>query len=238
MDGDKPLLVVLAYYRCPMLCSLVLRGMDKAIAGMTHEVGKDYRVLVVSFDTRDTTEVAHDKRANYLGELASTTKKSSFTDLDVGSYEFATASESDVKRIADAIGFHYKWDESQQQYAHAAGLFVITPKGKLSQTFTGIEFDADEVDRAVGEAYKEVWHSPIKSTLLYCFNYDPKTGHYVPIVMNVMKVGAALTILIVGFFVYRLFRAERKRPEGPAIADGGSDAPLVAAESAPSKGLS
>ena len=203
MDGEKPLMLVLAYYRCPMLCSLVIRGMDKAIDKMTKQVGKDYRVLVVSFDPRDTTQVAHDKRANYLTELGK--------DFDVPSYEFATGSEAEVRRLADSVGFHYKWDESQQQYAHAAGLFIITPKGKLSQTFTGIQFEPADVDRAVSEADKEVWHSPLKSALLYCFSYDAKHGRYVPIVMNIMKVSAAFTIAIVAFVVYRLFRAEKKK---------------------------
>jgi protein SCO1/2 len=214
MDAEKPLVLVLAYYRCPMLCSMVLRGLDKAIEGMTKQPGADYRVLVVSFDDRDTVEVAHDKRANYLGEMNKTA-------LEVASYEFAIGGKDEVRRIADAVGFHYKWDPTQDQFAHAAGIFVITPKGKLSQTFTGIQFDPADVDKAIVEADKETWHSPLKSALLYCFNYDPKRGHYVPVVMNIMKVCGAITIAVVAFIVFRLVRGERGRAARDAAVAAG-----------------
>jgi protein SCO1 len=223
MDAEKPLILVLAYYRCPMLCSMVLRGVDKAIAGMSKEVGKDYRVLVVSFDSRDTTDVAREKRANYLADLGDA--HPSYKSLDVASYEYATASDAEVKRIADTVGFHYRWDAQQKQYAHAAGIFVITPKGKLSQALTGIQFDPADVDKAITEADKETWHSPLKSVLLYCFNYDSKHGRYVPIVMNIMKIGTGITIAVVAFIIFRLFRAERRRAKKRASPSSDSARP-------------
>jgi protein SCO1/2 len=213
MDADKPLILVLAYYRCPMLCSMVLNGMSKAIRGMVKRPGADYRVLVVSFDPKDETSVAHDKRANYVADLPA-------AESDVTAYEFATGKEEDVRRIADAVGFRYKWIEESKQYAHASGIFVVTPKGKLSQALTGIEYQPADLDRAIVEADKETWHSPIKSVLLYCFTFDAKHGKYVPAVMNIMKLGAGITILAVGILLVRLRRSERgrhdRKPETPS----------------------
>lgn len=208
MDAEKPLILVLAYYRCPMLCSMVLNGMTKALQGMGKRPGDDYRVLVVSFDPNDTTDVAASKRENYLAQLEFAGEE---VDKSVRAFEFATGKEDQVRRIADAVGFRYKWLEDSQQYSHASGLFVVTPNGKLSQALTGIQFEPAEVDRAIVEADKEVWHSPIKSVLLYCFSYDAKHGKYVPSVMNIMKVGAGVTILAVAIVLARLHRQDRSR---------------------------
>ncbi|MFO0617853.1 MAG: SCO family protein [Polyangiaceae bacterium] len=219
MDADKPLILVLAYYRCPMLCSMVLNGMTKAIRGMVKRPGADYRVLVVSFDPKDTTRVARDKRSNYVADLPP-------AESDVAWFEFATGKEDQVRRIADAVGFRYKWVEETQQYAHASGIFVVTPKGKLSQALTGIEFAPGEVDRAIVDADKETWHSPIKSVLLYCFTYDAKHGKYVPAVMNIMKLGAGITVLAVTILLVRLRRHDRKRhAETPSLAPASTFAP-------------
>lgn len=220
MDGEKPLVLVLAYYRCPMLCSMVLNGMTKAIHGMGKRPGADYRVLVVSFDPKDTTDVAQAKRTNYAAQLEG-------SETDVGAFEFATGTEEQVRRIAEAVGFRYKWIEETQQYAHASGLFVVTPKGKLSQALTGIQFEPADVDRAIVEADKETWHSPIKSVLLYCFTFDAKHGKYVPAVMNIMKLGAGITILAVGLLVARLYRQDRKRHAVPHPAEGAEPQPDV-----------
>jgi len=220
MDAEKPLVLVLAYYKCPMLCSMVLNGMSKALKGVALQQsgkapGHDYRVLVVSFDPRDTIDVAREKRANYLEQLGDAGR-----DLDLASYDFAIGKEDQVRQIADAIGFHYKWLEDSQQFAHEAGLFVVTPKGKLSQTLTGLEFEPADVDRAITEADKEVWHSPLKSVLFYCFSYDAKHGKYVPAVMNIMKLGAGITILAVGVLLVRLFRQDKHRQRSRAVGLG------------------
>lgn len=222
MDAEKPLVLVLAYYRCPMLCSMVINGMTKAFEKMGKRPGADFRVLVVSFDPRDTTDVAASKRENYMAKLDASEK-------GVEAFEFATGKEDQVRRIADSVGFRYKWLEDTQQFSHASGLFVVTPNGKLSQALTGIEFESAEVDYAIGEADKEVWHSPIKSVLLYCFSYDAKHGKYVPSVMNIMKVGAGATILAVVIVVARLVRQDRKRhardPESMVRPSDGTSSP-------------
>jgi protein SCO1/2 len=204
LDGQKPLVVVLAYYRCPMLCSLVLNGMNNGLKAVKDKsAGKDFRVLVVSFDARDTTDVAREKRDNYA--------KAYGREVDRAGFEFATGDAAEVKRLADALGFRYRWDDKTQQFAHAAGLFFVTPGGKLSQVLTGIQFKGEEVDVALDEASKGGWHSPLRSALLYCFTYDPKSGSYVPIVRNLMKVGGAVTVAIVGALLLVMFRRERAR---------------------------
>ena len=219
LDGDRPLVVVLAYYKCPMLCSLVINELNSAIKGVGKTAGKDYRTLVVSFDERDTTAIAHEKRENYVHAYG--------RDVGPGGYEFATGDPAEVKRLADAIGFHYRWDEPTKQFAHAAGIFIITPKGKLSQALTGLDMKSDDLDRALADAQKGVWHSPIKSALLYCFTYDPKSGSYVPIVRNIMKVGGGLTLVGIGFLLFTLFRRERLRRDTQVSPPSHPEAPLA-----------
>jgi protein SCO1 len=202
LDGEKPLVIVLAYYGCPMLCSLVLNGLVEGMKDAKQSTGEDYRVLVVSFDPRDDQKIAKEKRDNYA--IAYGRK------VTAENFDFATGSEAEVSRLSAALGFRYRWDDKTNQYAHAAGAFVVTPKGKLSQTLTGITFPASEFDAALTEASRGVSHSPLKSVLLYCFSYDAMSGSYVPIVRNIMKVGAGITVLALAFFVFRLFRSKAR----------------------------
>lgn len=210
LDGDRPLVVVLAYYKCPMLCSLVINELNTAMKGVGKTAGKDYRALVVSFDPRDTTDIAHEKRENYVHAYG--------RDVDVSGYEFATADPAQVKRLADALGFRYRWEEETKQFAHAAGIFVVTPKGKLSQALTGLDVKSDDLDKALDEAQKGVWHSPLKSALMYCFTYDPKSGSYVPVVINIMKVGGVLTLLGIAFLLFKMYRREKARAAADATS--------------------
>ena len=213
LKDDRPLVVVLAYYSCPMLCSLVLNGLNDGIKQLKETVGDEYRVLVVSFDPRDTTKVAHDKLANYVAAYG--------REINGHGYEMATGAEADVRRLADALGFRYNWDEASNQYAHAAGLFVISPKGKLSHVITGIRFPADQLSTALTDARNEVSHSPLSSVFYACFMYDPKRGSYVPVVRNVMKLGGAATLLGLVGFVAVLARKDRRRRQRAALTPAG-----------------
>jgi protein SCO1/2 len=207
MDGDRPLLLVLAYYGCPMLCSMVLNGTLDAIKGLEKLPGKDYRVLVVSFDPRDDVAVAREKRASYVAAFQR--PLGAIDGSELAGFEFATGTEAEVRRLSDAVGFRYRWDDAQQQYAHAAGIFVITPDAKLSTTLTGVQYAPRDVDTALGDAQRGVWRSPLKSALLFCFQYNPQTGKYTLIAGRAMQAGALVTILAVAFLVWRLRRAER-----------------------------
>ncbi|HTJ85196.1 MAG TPA: SCO family protein [Polyangiaceae bacterium] len=214
MDGDRPLVLVLAYYNCPMLCSLVLNGANEALSKIPEAPGADYRFLVVSFDERDHVDVAHDKRASYVGNLKRPIQP--IEGSDVASYEFAVGDPKEVRRLADAVGFRYRWDEEQQQFAHAAGLFFVTPKGKLSTVLTGIKFEPDDVSASLREATKGESHSPLNSVLLYCFQYNPHTGRYVLAAGRAMRVGAGITMGALAIVLFRMFRAERKKRKAPA----------------------
>lgn len=209
MDGERPLVLVLAYYGCPMLCSMVLNGAVAALQGASDVAGRDFRFLVVSFDPRDTVSVASEKRASYLKALGTPVEPIGQSSL--AAFEFATGTEAEVKRLSDAVGFRYRWSESEGQFAHGAGMFVVTPRGKLSQVLTGVEFEPAAVSAALGEARQGIWRSPIKSVLLYCFQFNPHTGTYVVVAGRAMQIGAAFTILILSAVLYRLFRAERRR---------------------------
>ncbi|NUO54133.1 MAG: SCO family protein [Polyangiaceae bacterium] len=203
LDDERPLILVFAYYGCPMLCSLVLNGTMDVLKAMPENAGNQYRVLVVTFDPRDKVEVAKAKRQAYVEAYG--------RPVDEKAFEFALGSETEVARLADSVGFRYRWSEAEKQYAHAAGIFVITPKGKLSQALTGIRFEANDVSGAVAEAKKGVWHSPLKSALLYCFQFNPRTGKYVLAAGRAMQVGAAITVAGLTFLLFRLLRGGRSQ---------------------------
>lgn len=209
MDAERPLVLVLAYYGCPMLCSLVLNGTMTGVKGMNETPGKEYRILVVSFDPRDKVDVAREKRANYAKALGRTIEPIGGSDL--ASFEFAIGEESEVQRLAQSVGFRYRWDEPLGQYAHAAGIFIITPKGVLSQALTGVEYPSDELSTAVTEAGKEVWHSPLKSVLFYCFQFNPHTGKYTLVAGRALRIAAGATLLALVVSIAFLFRAERRK---------------------------
>lgn len=215
LDTDKPLVLVLAYYGCPMLCSLVLNGTMDALKGMPETAGKDFRVLVVSFDPRDKVDVAKGKRASYVEAYG--------REVDPQAFEFAVGSEAEVARLADAVGFRYRWSDAENQYAHAAGIFVITPEGKLSQVLTGIRFEPSEVSVALGEAKKGVWHSPLKSALLYCFQFNPRTGKYVLVAGRAMQVAAGVSVIGLAFLLIRLSRTNRSRNHGRGGGHDGAE---------------
>jgi len=221
MDGDRPLILVLAYYNCPMLCSLVLNGANDALSQIPESAGEDYRYLVVSFDERDHVDVAHAKRESYLGSYKKPVKP--IAGSDTASYEFAVGDPKEVRRLADAVGFKYRWDAEQQQFAHAAGLFFITPKGKLSTVLTGIKFQPDDVSQSLREATKGESHSPLNSVLLYCFHYDPHSGRYVLAAGRAMRVGAGVSLGALAIVLLRMFRAERKKRKAPGKTAKDSD---------------
>jgi protein SCO1/2 len=205
-DG-KPVVLVLAYYRCPMLCSLVVNGLTNGLKDLSWSAGHDYRVLVVSFDPRDTTEIAHQKRMNYLKEYG--------RPVPDGGFEFLTGDAASVRRLADAVGFHYRWNEQQKEYAHAAGAFVVTPGGKLSRTLYGITFPAKDLRLALTEASEGKLGSAWDKVVLFCFHYDANARGYVLAATRLMKAGGALSVVLLGLFLWRLNRSSQA-PRRPA----------------------
>ncbi|MBI5547275.1 MAG: SCO family protein [Deltaproteobacteria bacterium] len=200
-DG-KPAVLVLAYYRCPMLCSLVVNGLSDGLKELDWSAGQQYRVLVVSFDPRDTTQIAHDKRENYLKEYGRPVPR--------GGFELLTGDSGSVRRLADAVGFGYRWDEASGQFAHAAGAFVLTPDGRLSRTLYGISFPGKDLRLALVEASKGELGSAWDRVVLFCYHYDSSARGYVLAATRLMRVGGAATLLLLGLLLYRLVRGARQ----------------------------
>jgi protein SCO1/2 len=198
LEKDKPVILVLAYYRCPMLCSLVLNGLGDGLRELAWVAGERFRVVTVSIDPSDTSEMAQKKREN---QLASYGRKGAPRGWD-----FLVGNESDIKRLADLLGFRYRYDRVEKQYAHAAGAFVFTPDGRLSRTLYGISFPARSLRLALTEAAGGKLGSAWDKVLLFCYHYDPAARGYVLGARRIMKLGGVLTILSLGLFFWLLTR--------------------------------
>lgn len=214
-EGGKPVVLVLAYYQCPMICSLLIHGMTEGLKDLAWTAGKEYRLVVLSFDPRDSASVASDKRESYLEEYGRGVAEPGF--------DFLVGEEGSIRQVADSVGFHYRWDEPTQQYAHATGAFVLTPEGKLSRTLTGISFSPGDLRLALLEASQGKLGGAWDQVLLFCFHYDPDARGYVLAARRVMTAGGALTILALVGFLALLWRRERGEEE--VVADRPGRAP-------------
>jgi protein SCO1/2 len=204
LDGQKPTIVVLAYYECPMLCTVVLNGLLRGLRSLEDfTAGKDYRVVVVSFDPRDGVKAASDKRKTYISAYG--------RDPGVRGWDFLVGSQEQVKQLADTLGFPYRWDPVGKQFAHSAGAFLLTPKGKLSQTLYGIEFPTRDLRFALVEAGEGKLGSTWDKVLLRCFHWDPNAKGYKFAAMMAMKVGGLLMVVVMWFGFLHFRRMERKR---------------------------
>ena len=209
LDGKQPLLLVLAYYQCPMLCSIVLNGVTEGAKRVAFDPGKGYRILTVSIDPRDTVELAAGKRKTYLdalGKPLGPIDRQHGWDFLLGSPEAPDA----VKKLADTVGFQYRWDEETKQFAHAAGAFLFTPDGRLSRTLYGITFPERDLRLALVEASEGKLGSAWDKVLLLCYHYDPGEG-YTLAIMRIMRIGGVLTVVVLGAFLALLWRRERER---------------------------
>jgi protein SCO1/2 len=203
LDGRRPVVLVLAYYGCPSLCSVVLNGVMNAMKGTRSSAGADYRFLVVSFDRRDTSDIAKAKRAAYVGSYGRPT--------DEGAFEFFTGDEAEVRRLADAVGFKYRWDAETEQFAHAAGAFVTTPDGRLSRTLYGVTFAPKDLELSLLEASGGKIGGALGRVLLFCFHYDPNARGYVLASMRLMKASGFVTLAVLAAWLLHFWRIERRR---------------------------
>jgi protein SCO1/2 len=197
----KPVILSLAYYECPMLCTLVLNGLVSAMRALPFDAGREFDVITVSFDPRDTPELAAKKKATYLGEYR--------REGAEGGWHFLTGDEASIKALTDAVGFRYNYLPDKGQFAHAAGIMVLTPAGVLSRYFYGVEFAPRDLKLGLMEAADGRIGSPADQLLLFCFQYDPATGRYTTAVLNLIRVGGVLTLLALGVFIVRSWRRDR-----------------------------
>jgi protein SCO1/2 len=190
----KPVVLSLVYYSCPMLCNQVLNGMLGSFRQINFNIGEQYEVVTVSFDARETPALAAQKKQTYI-------KAYNRAGAENG-WHFLTGDDANIKRLTDAVGFHFKWDEATNQFAHASGIMVLTPEGKLARYFYGIEYPSRDMRLGLVEASQNKIGTPVDALLLYCYHYDPATGKYGAVVMNIMKVAGVLTVgLIVGMLL-------------------------------------
>ena len=208
--GDTPLVLVPAYYECPMLCTLVLNGVVSALRALPFDVGREFRVVTLSFDPTETSELAAAKKASYLRQYRR-------PGAEAG-WHFLVGDDSSIRPLLASIGFRYAWDESAEQFAHAAGIVVLTPSGRVSHYFYGVEFPPRDLRLALVEASNERIGSVVDQLLLFCFHYDPATGRYSRVALNAVRLGGVLTIAALGAFVFVMLRRDRTRRRlGPEI---------------------
>ena len=206
--GDKPVLLVPAYYECPMLCTIVLNGVVSALRALPFDVGKEFRVVTFSFNPRETSELAAAKKATYLEDYR--------RPGAAAGWHFLTGDAPSIAALTQAIGFRYAWDEASKQYAHASGIVVLTPAGRISHYFFGVEFPPRDLRLALVEASGEHIGSLVDQLLLFCFHYDPTTGRYSRVALNAVRAGGVLTLAVLVAFVVLMLRRDAKRARDPA----------------------
>jgi protein SCO1/2 len=202
--GARPVLLVPAYYGCPMLCSLVVGGLVSALRTLSFDAGREFDVVVVSFDPHDTAEQAAAKKAAVLADYRR-------TDAARG-WHFLTGDEPALRALMTTIGFRYSWDAAHGQYAHAAGLVVLTPAGQIARYAFGVEFAPRDLRLALVEATAGHLGSVIDQILLFCFHYDPATGRYSQVALNAVRAGGVVTMALLAAFVAAAVRRERHAP--------------------------
>jgi len=201
--GEKPVVLALVYYGCPNLCSFTLTEMVHALHRLSLDPGRDYNVVVVSFDPSETPELAAQKKAAYAKEFG----RASFN----AGWHFLTSTQDSISRLASAVGFRYRWDEPTHQFVHAGGIMVATPDGRLSRYFYGIRYAPADLRLALVEASQEKIGSPVDDILLFCFHYDATQGKYTLAIFNVLKLAAALTVLGLGAIILLFMRREKRQ---------------------------
>jgi protein SCO1/2 len=198
----KPVVLSLVYYNCPMLCKMTLNGMVECFLSMKYIVNEDFDVVTVSFDPSETPEIAADAKRTYLTRYGHKGAENG--------WHFLTGDESSIKKLTQAVGFHYIYDAKIKQFAHATGLMVLTPEGKLSRYFYGVEYAPRDMQFALIDASNHEVGSAVDKLLLLCYCYDPTTGKYGFIISNVLRVTGILTLLVLGGGIFLLLRKERK----------------------------
>jgi protein SCO1/2 len=199
--GRKPLILNLVYYNCTMLCGEALAGLSSAMRLVKFDVGKEFEVVTVSFDPRETPEIAAAKKKDYV-------KRYGRPGADTG-WHFLTGSAESVNALTKAVGFQYQYDPKINQFAHATAIMVLTPQGRISRYFYGVDFPPKDLRMGLVEASQGKIGNPIDAVLLYCYHYDPATGKYGAVIGNILRLAAGATILILGGFIFLMLRLER-----------------------------
>jgi protein SCO1/2 len=206
--GGKPVALNLVYFDCPMLCTVSLNGLASALEVVSFLPGREFELLTISFDAREGPSLAAHKKKAYLARLKR-------PGAEAG-WHFLTGDKASVDAIAKAVGFRYAWDDETKQFAHPAGLVVLTPEGRIARYLYGIEYAPKDLRLALVESAEGKISSPVDQLLLYCYQYNPVTGRYGPTIMAVLRLASLLTVAALGGFVFRSWRRERAARRTPA----------------------
>jgi protein SCO1/2 len=204
--GKKPVVLTLVYYECPMLCTEVLNGLLQTMQEMQFTAGNEFDVVTVSIDPGETPALAAEKRDEYLRRYG--------RQVGPDSWHFLTGREEEIKRLADSVGYKYVYDSVTDQYAHPSGIVVLTPAGKVSHYFYGVQYAAKDVRLGLVEASANKIGSPVDKILLYCYHYDPLSGKYNVAVMNMIRVFGVGTVILMALGILYLLRREKATKTG------------------------
>jgi protein SCO1 len=200
--GKRPVVLSLVYFDCPMLCGLTTDGLVRSLRALRFSAGTDFEVLSVSFDPRETPETASAKKGPVLKQYGRAG--------GAGGWHFLTGDQASIDALTKAVGFRYVWDSEQKQFAHATGILVLTPQGRVARYFFGIEYSAKDLRLGLIEASEERIGNVVDQLLLLCYHYDPKVGRYSAAVQNLVRGGAVITLAAVAALVLTLLRRETR----------------------------
>jgi protein SCO1/2 len=197
----KPVILDFVYFKCRDLCPLLTDGVARALKAISFSAGNEFNVVTVSFDPQDTPALAAAKKADLM-------EKYSRPGADSG-WHFLTGDQESIHRLTQAVGFRYNYDAQTGEFGHATGIVLLTPEGKTSRYFYGIDFSPRDLRLGLVEAAANRIGSPIDQLLLFCYHYDPTTGKYTPLVTNILRLAGGATVLAIGGFIFVMVRRER-----------------------------
>src|SRR3984885_148904 len=198
--GQKPVVLTLVYYNCPMLCTQVLNGVESSLKELSTDIGNQYDVVTVSIDPTESHVLAKTKKEMYVGMYG--------RPGAAQGWHFLTGDEPQIKQLADAVGFRYAYDPDTKQFAHASAIMLLTPEAKISRYFYGIQYPTRDLRLGLVEASEGKIGTPVDQVLLFCYHYDPATGKYGLLISHIIQAGGVLTVLILGVGMLILFRGE------------------------------
>jgi protein SCO1 len=212
--AGKPVVLVLVQYRCPMLCTEVLNGLVEALRHIPFNAGREFQIVVVSFDARETPDLALEKEQSYLQSYG--------RPETAAGWHFLTGEQASIDALAQAVGFRYSYDPNTDKFAHSSGIILLTPAGHIARYFFGIHFSPRDLRLGLVEASENKIASPVDQVLLFCFHYDPKAGKYSASALNAVRLGGILTIISIGMFILVSWRRNRRK------AIGNNERPMAA----------
>jgi len=202
LEEGKPVLLNPLYYECPMLCGLVLDGVINVVDKLIWKPGKEFVVISISIDPKEDAALAAKSKENYLGQMDSTAK---------AGWHFLTGNKDQIDKVVDAVGFEYKEIEKTGEYAHSAAITLLSPEGKITRYLYGISYDEFNVRSALYESADGQIGNTVDKLVMFCYQYDPDSGSYTPVAINIMKLGGLATLIILGIFLGVLWLREKRK---------------------------